>query len=146
MADTSYDGIFGLGFSFTFTPTSGTPFGTEQAQVEEANTPPNTIDTAKYTPISGPNSGKEQFALGPYPVQEYKMKVTYSKTEHEAALACLSAKVKGTLVCTYGDGSTETFAGSAVTSVEAGPNTATGLRTANITITCPVPPVFVAGA
>lgn len=146
MADTAYDGIFGIGFSFTFTPTTGTPFGTAQAQIEEANTPQSMIDTAKYTPISGANSGVEQFALGRYPVQEYKMKATYSKSEHAAALVCLAAKVKGSLVCTYGDGSTETYAGSALTAVEAGPNTATGLRTANLTFTCPVPPVFVAGS
>jgi hypothetical protein len=145
MADTDYDGIFGTGFSFTFTPTTGTPFGSAQAQVEEANTPPVTIDTAKYTPISGSNSGKEQFAMGRFPVQEYKIKVTYSAASHAAALTCLNAKVKGTLACTYGDGSTESYAGSGLTSVSAGPNTASGLRTAEVTFTCPVAPTFSAG-
>ena len=145
MADIAYDAIFGINFSFTFTPSSGTPFGSAQAQVEEANTPQVMIDTAKYTPISGSNSGIEQFALGRFPVQEYKMKVTYSKAEHAAALVCLSAKVKGTLVCTYGDSSTETYSNCALTMVEAGPNTAQGLRTADLAFTCPVPPAFVPG-
>ena len=145
MADTNYDGIFGTGFSFTFTPTTGTPFGSAQAQVEEANTPPVTIDTAKYTPISGANSGIEQFAYGRYPVQEYKVKVTYSANEHAAALTCQAAKIKGTMACTYGDGSTESYSGAGLTSVLAGPNTATGLRTAELTFTCPVPPTFSAG-
>jgi hypothetical protein len=145
MADTNYDGIFGTGFSFTFTPTTGTPFGSAQAQVEEANTPPVTIDTAKYTPISGSNSGIEQFAMGRYPVQEYKIKVTYAASEHAAALTCQAAKIKGTLACTYGDGSTESYANAGLTSVMAGPNTASGLRTAELTFTCPVPPTFSAG-
>lgn len=146
MADTDYDGIFGTGFSFTFTPTSGTAFGTAQAQVEEATPPPATIETAKYTPISGDNSGIEQVALGRFPVQEYKFKVTYSAAEHAAAMTCLAAKVKGTLVCTYGDGSTDSFAGAALTSVQAGANTAAGLRTADITVTVPVPATFSTGA
>jgi hypothetical protein len=145
MADAAYDGIFGYGFSWLFTPTTGTPFGSTQAQVEEANTPPVTIETAKYTPISGANSNVEQFALGRYPVKEYKMKVTYSASSHAAALTCLAARVKGSLVCTYGDGSSETYAGSALTEVSSGPNTAAGLRTAEITVTTPVPPVFSAG-
>lgn len=144
MADTDYDAGFGFPFSFTFTPTSGSAFGTEQAQVEEANTPPAMIETAKYTPISGDNAGKEQFALGRFPVQEYKMKVTYSNTAHDAALTCLNTKSKGTLVCTYGDSSTETYTNAAVTGVSAGPVNGTGLRTAEVTITCPVPPTFTA--
>jgi len=145
MTATAYDGIFGLGFAFTFTPTTGTPFGTAQAQVEEATTPPVKIETAKYTPISGANSGIEQFALGRYPVQDYKMKVTYSAAEHLAALACQAARIKGIMVCTYGDGSSETYSGAAITEVAAGPNTASGLRTADVTVTTPVPPVFSAG-
>lgn len=146
MSDTQYNGIFGTGFAFTFTPTTGTPFGTAQAQVEEANTPPVVIDTAKFTPISGGYSGKEQFALGRYPVQEYKMKVTYCAAEHAAALTCQAARFLGTLVCTYGDGSTDMFTNAAITSVAAGPNTATGLRTAEITVTVPVPSVFSSGS
>ena len=43
MADAAYNGIFGFGFSCIFTPTSGTPFGSQQAQFEEATTPPVTI-------------------------------------------------------------------------------------------------------
>ena len=35
MADTAYDGQFGIPISITFTPTIGTPFGTAQAQAEE---------------------------------------------------------------------------------------------------------------
>lgn len=146
MADTNYDGIFGLGFAFTFTPSSGTAFGTEQAQVEEATTPPVKLETAKYTPISGSNSGVEQFAIGKYPVAEYKLKTTYSAAAHAAALTCVALKLKGSLVCTYGDGSQETYANSAITEVDPGPNTASGLRTAGITFTVPVPPVFSAGS
>ena len=86
MADAAYNGIFGFGFSCIFTPSTGTAFGSQQAQIEEATTPPVTIDIAKFTPISGANSNIEQFALGRYPVQEYKMKVTYSAAEHLAEL------------------------------------------------------------
>lgn len=142
MVDTAYDAGFGFPFSMTFTPDSGPAFGTDQAQAEEANTPPVTIDTAKYTPISGANYGKEQFVLGRYPVQEYKVKVTYSSAAHAAALTCQATKSKGTLVCTYGDGSSETYSNSAVTGVTAGPVTGTGLRTAEVTFTVTVPPVF----
>lgn len=142
MPDTMYDAAYGFPFSFIFTPEEGPSFGTTHAQVEEANTPPATIETAKYTPISGENAGIEQFALGRFPVQEYKMKITYSAASHSAALACMNGKKKGVLVCTYGDGSTETYRNAAVTSVAAGPVNATGLRTAEITITCPVPADF----
>jgi len=73
------------------------------------------------------------------------MKVTYCASEHAAALACQAARILGTMVCTYGDGSSDTYTNSAVTSVAAGPNTATGLRTAEITVTCPVPSTFSTG-
>lgn len=146
MPDTAYDGIYGFPFSFTFTPITGTPFGSAQAQVEEANTPPLVANIAKFIPISGANFNKEQFAIGAFPVQEYKMKVTYSQDEHDAARTCWAAKSKGTLVCTYGDGSSETYTGAAVTSVAPGPVTATNIRTAEITFTCPVPPAFAKGS
>jgi len=145
MADAAYNGIFGFGFSWVFTPTTGTAFGSLQAQTEEATPPPVAIDIAKFTPISGANSNVEQFALGRYPVQEYKMKATYSAAEHLAALTCQALKLFGSLVCTYGDGSTDTYCNAAITSVQAGANTAAGLRTAEITVTTPVPPVFSAG-
>jgi hypothetical protein len=138
MADTTYNGIFGVGFSMMYTPLSGTPFGTAQAQVEEANTPPIKYDIAKFTPISGNNSNVEQFAIGRVPVQEYKMKVTYQAAEHLAALACFALKTLGTLVCTYGDGSSESYTNASLTDVQAGANTATSLRTAELTFTVPV--------
>jgi len=146
MADAAYNGIFGFGFSCIFTPSTGTAFGSQQAQIEEATTPPVTIDLAKFTPISGANSNIEQFALGRYPVQEYKMKVTYSAAEHLAALTCQALKLFGTFVCTYGDGSQETYNNAAITTVQSGTNTAAGLRTAEITVTTPVPPTFSAGS
>jgi len=148
MSDVAYDGIFGNGLAFTFTPTTGTPFGTAQAQVEEANTPPIKINTAKFTPISGANSNVEQSELGLYPIQEYKFKVTYSANEHLAAVTCQAARVKGVLVVTYGDGSTDTFSGTALTTVNAGTNTATAIRTGEITFEVPVGPsqyTFIAG-
>ena len=107
MADAAYNGIFGFGFSWVFTPSSGTAFGSLQAQTEEATPPPVKIEVAKFTPISGANANKEQVAAGRYLVQEYKMKATYCAAEHAAALVCMSLKLFGTLVCTYGDGSTE---------------------------------------
>jgi hypothetical protein len=140
MADAAYDGIFGGGFSFTFTPTTGTPFGSSQAQIDEATPPKPTIETAKFNPISGSNSGVEQFVLGRYPVAEYGMKWTYGAAAYAAALACQSAKIKGTLVCTYGDGSTDTYVGAALTMLDAGQNSATNLRDGNLNFTCPVGP------
>jgi len=140
MADTNYDGIFGGGFSFTFTPTTGTPFGSTQAQTEEETPAKTTIETAKFTPNSGANSGVEQFALGRYPVADYGIKVTYNAAAHAAAIACQSAKIKGTLVCTYGDGSTDTYVGAALTMVDMGNVSANNLREGNLTFTVPTGP------
>ncbi len=140
MADTQYDGIFGGGFSFTFTPTTGTPFGSAQAQIDEATPAKPTIDTSKFTPISGANSGVEQFVLGRYPVAEYGMKWTYNAAAYLAAVTCQSAKIKGTLVCTYGDGSTDTYVGAALTMLDPGQASANNLRDGNLTFTCPVGP------
>ena len=145
MADAAYNGIFGFGYSWVFTPSSGTAFGSLQAQTEEATPPPVKIEVAKFTPISGANSNKEQGAAGRYLLQEYKLKATYCAAEHAAALVCQALKLFGTLVSTYGDGSTETYSNSLITDVQSGSNTAAGLRTADITITVPVPPVFSAG-
>ena len=140
MSDIAYDGIFGGGFSFIFTPATGTPFGTSQAQVEEATPTKVTIDTAKFTPISGANSGVEQFVPGRYPVAEYGMKWTYNAAAFAAALTCLSAKIKGHLVCTYGDGSSDTYAGAALTMLDQGQNTANNLREGTLTFTCSTGP------
>jgi len=140
MSDTAYDGIFGSGLSFTFTPTTGTPFGSAQAQVEEATPAKPTIETAKFTPISGANAGVEQFVLGRYPVADYGIKWTYNAAAYAAALTCQSAKVKGTLVCTYGDGSTDTYVGAALTMLDPGQNTASGLREGTLTFACPTGP------
>ncbi len=154
MADIAVDAQFGFPFSFTFTPTSGPSFGSAQAQVEESTPPESMIETSKYTPISGPNAGIEQAVGGRYPVQSFKIKCTYSAVQHAAALACMDARKKGRLVCvyadgteTYGSGGSTTVAGSQnlaqVTGIQPGPLTATGLRTAEITITTPMPPAFV---
>jgi hypothetical protein len=140
MSEASYDGIFGGGFAFVFTPTTGTPFGSTQAQIDEATPAKVTVDTAKFTPISGANSGVEQFALGRYPVSEYAMKWTYNAAAYAAALACQTLKLKGTLVCTYGDGSTDTYVGAALTMLESGANTGTALRDGTLSFTCPVGP------
>ncbi|MGD0898384.1 MAG: hypothetical protein ABR915_11150 [Thermoguttaceae bacterium] len=154
MADIAYQAQFGFPFSFTFTPQNGTPFGATQAQAEEATPPESMIETAKFTPISGTNAGKEQAVGGRYPVQTYKIKCTYKASEHAAALACLDARAMGRLTVTYSDGVEVYGSGNAdtvnvgsqylaqVTGVQPGPLTATGLRTAEITVTTPTPPVF----
>src|SRR5690242_9135928 len=108
MSDAAYDGQFGIPISFTFTPTTGTPFGTAQAQAQEYTPPDQQLETPKFTPISGANSGNEQFVLGKQPVSKVMVKATYSSAEHAAAQACLAAKVKGTLAVTYGTGPGET--------------------------------------
>jgi hypothetical protein len=139
MANTQYDAVLGSTFSFTFTPTTGTPFGSAQAQVQEDTPADMKVDTVKYTPISGTNAGVEEFVLGKFPVSEHKIKATYQKAEHIAALACLAAKVKGTLVATYVDGLVETYAGSALTSVQMSASNADSEITDELTFTCPVP-------
>jgi hypothetical protein len=146
MADTYYDGIFGIGFSFTFTPTSGTPFGSAQAQVEEGTPPPQILNTEKYKVISGANAGKEQYALLDYPVQEYRIKATLSAAEHQAAKTCQEAKVKGSLVVTYSDGRTDTYAGSALTGITSSTENATGHITDDLVFTCVMPSTFSSGS
>jgi hypothetical protein len=140
MADTQYDGVLGSSLSFTFTPTTGTPFGSAQAQVQEATPPEAKVDAIKYTPISGSNAGIEQFVLGKFPSAEHKIKATYQKTAHEAALTALAAKVKGSLVVTYVDGLVETYAGSALTGLQMSASNADNEITDDLTFTCPVPP------
>ena len=146
MADTAYDGQFGIPISFTFSPTAGTPFSTTQAQAQEFTPADTKIETLKFTPISGANSGLEQFVLGKTPVGTLACKATYGGAAHAAAKVCLAAKVKGTLVVTYGDGATETFAGCALTGLRPGAINAESLRTDDLEFTTPLPSVFVAGS
>jgi hypothetical protein len=138
MADTAYDGIFGNGISFTFTPTTGTPFGTAQAQVETFKSPPLTVETPTFPPISGDNAGSEQFVLGLIKIQKCPIKATYSKTMRAAAIACAVARVKGTLVVTHGDGALETCVGAALTGITPGEENATGLITDDLEFTVPM--------
>jgi hypothetical protein len=137
MSDLAYDGNLGYPFSFTFTPLTSASFGSAQAQVEEADAPEVTMNTPKFTPISGANAGVEQFVIANAPVKEYKITATYSKASYIAALACFNAKIKGTLVCTYSDGAVETWIGSALTAVGPGKVDGSGLRKASMTFTVP---------
>ena len=142
----AYGAIYGapLG-AVTFTPTTGTAFGSTQAQIEELTPAPSKIDTAKYTPISGVNAGIEQFTLTKTPVQELKIKATYGKTEHAAAMTCQAAKITGTLLVTYSDGSTDTFAIAALTDVQMSASNSTATITDDLTFAVVMPPVFAAG-
>ena len=142
MPDIAYDGTFDIPISFTFTPTTGTAFGSAQAQVEEATPPETTIDTSKFTPISGSNAGLQQMALGIVPVKQYKIKWTYIFSAYQAAMTCLNAKVKGQLVVTYGDGHSETYLNTALVGVEPGAVTATNLRTGMLTFEGPSTPTI----
>ena len=142
MTDIAYQPTFGLPISFVFTPSTGTAFGSTVAQAEELTPADLKIDTAKMTPISGPNAGNEQFALGKIPVATVAIKATYLAAEHAAAQICLAAKVKGTLVVTYGDGATDTYANSALTGIKQSAVTASNLRTDDLEFTVPLPSVF----
>ena len=144
MDDTAYDGEFGIPISFTFTPTSGTPFGTAQAQAQELTPADHKVDTPKFTPISGSNSGQEQYVLGKTPISMVAIKATYKGSEHATAEVCLSAKVKGTLVISYGDGATDTYTGAALTGIKPSAINADGLRTDELSFTTPLPSVFAA--
>jgi hypothetical protein len=137
MADTAYSGQLGYPFSSLFTPLTGTPFGTAQAQVEEAEPPETTLNTPKFTPISGPNAGVEQFVVANSPVKEYKMMWTYTKAAYQAALVCKNAKITGTLANTYADGSVESWVGAALTAVGPGKVDGNGLRKGTLTFTVP---------
>ncbi len=139
MADTSYDADFGIPISFTFTPDTGTPFGTEQAQAQELTPADVQIETAKYTPISGPNAFIEDFAMGKYPVTTMMVKATYSAAEHNAAAACQEARVRGDLSVTYADGMNEVY-DAALTGIRPSPIDAQNLRTDDLTFTVRVPP------
>lgn len=151
MADTAYDGSYGIPISFTFAPTTGTAFGTAQAQAQEYTPPDHKLDTAKFTPISGANSGNEQFVLGKTPVQTIMVKATYGSTEHAAAQTCLAAKVTGTLAVTYGLGpgetvaATDSYAKAALTGIRPGTINADGLRTDDLEFTVSLPSTFTPG-
>jgi hypothetical protein len=146
MVDTAYDGDLGLPISFVFTPSTGTPFGTEEAQGQELTPADMKVETAKLTPISGANAGDEQFILTKIPVGTIPVKATYSKTAHAAAQTCLTAKVTGVMVITYGDGSTDTFAKAALTGLKGSTINANDTRTDDLEFTVALPPVFAAGA
>ena len=137
MSDTAYDGIFGGGFAFTFTPSPGTPFGTAQARVEEATPAKLTLATAKITPISGNPSSEELPVPTNHPLGEYGMKWVYNAGAYAAAIACMNGRTKGTLACIYGDGSAESWSNALLTMVDQGQNTATATREGNLTFTCP---------
>lgn len=145
MSDVAYDGIFGFGESFTFTPTTGTSFGTAQAQVEEITLPDASYDTAKLTPISGPNSNLEQEYIGKVPTGTTMVKATYGSTEHAAALVCWKNKVKGALTITHGNGDVDSYSNVFLKNVKPGVLTASGLRTDELTFTTPASPTFTAG-
>lgn len=142
MADIAYDATVGTPVSFTFTPTTGTPFGSAQAQGQEVTPADEKIDQAKMTPISGPNANSEQFTLTKVPTGMVTIKATYSKAEHAAAKVCKDARVKGILVITYLDGATDTYAGAALTGLKPGAINADNLRTDDLEFTTPLPSVF----
>ncbi len=106
MSDAAYDGQYGGPISFVFTPTTGSAFGSTQAQCQELT--PGDLKFNKFTfvPISGANANKEQFGLTYVGLAMVKIKATYKGTgssEHASAQAALAAGVKGTLVVTYGE-------------------------------------------
>ena len=140
MPDTSYDGQLGYPYSFVFTPTSGTPFGTVQFQAEEADPPTIAKNTPTFTPISGPNAGIEQFVIANAPIKTYQVLGAYNKASYQAALVCWNAGIKGTLACTYADGLVETWRGAALTSVGGGKVDGAGLRKATTIFTVPASP------
>jgi hypothetical protein len=141
MADVAYDGDFGIPISFTFTPTTGTAFGTTQAQAQEFTPADTKVETQKFTPISGTNAGKEQFILGKVPSATIQVKATYSSAEHAAAQTCLAAKVKGALVVTYSDGSSDTYSG-ALTGMKGSTINASSERTDDLEFTVSLPSTF----
>ena len=146
MTDAAYDGSLGLPISFAFTPSTGTPFGTAEAQAQELTPADIKVETSKLTPVSGGNAGNEQFILTKVPIGTLPVKATYSKAAHAAALTCLAAKHTGTLVVTYGDGSTDTFATAALTGIKGSAINANDTRTDDLEFTVALPPAFVAGA
>jgi len=138
MSNAAYDGIIDTDFSFTFTPDTGSAFGSTQCQVEEMTPAPASTVVAKYTPISGANAGVEQIALGAKSAQEIKFKATYKNTVHLAAKACWASKSKGTLVITYADGLVQTYTGAALTNVTSATVNASNVRTDDLTFSTPM--------
>lgn len=149
--DVAYDGQFGIPISFTFTPTTGTAFGTAQAQAQEYTGADHKVDTNKFVPISGANSGFEQIVLGVVRSQVIMIKATYGSTEHAAAQVCIAARIGGVLVVTYGPGpgetvgATDTYAKAFLTGVKPSAITAESLRTDELEFTVSLPSTFVAG-
>lgn len=146
MSDTAYDGQLGEPISFTFTPTTGTAFGTAQAQAQELTPQDHRVNKFTFIPISGGNSNQEQYGLTYQPLATIMCKATYKGTEHAAAQTCMTAKIKGSLVVTYGDGATDTYAGSALTAIKGSTINANSERTDDLEFTVPMPPTFAAGS
>lgn len=146
MSEAAYDGDFGIPIIFMFTPSSGGAFGSTTAQGQEATPADVKIEPVKFTPITGANSGKEQFVLGKMPSSQVKIKATYGAAAHLAAQTCLEAKVKGALVVTYGDGASDTYASAALTGLTAGAINADSLRTDDLEFTVSLPSVFATNA
>jgi hypothetical protein len=143
MSDIAYDGQFGIPISFTFTPSSGSPFGTAQAQVQELTPADQKINTPSFTPISGANAGFEQWTLGIIPKSTVMILATYKASEHAAAQTAFSAKITGTLALTYPDG-TATYAKAALTQIKSSKIAADTFRTDELEFTVSLPEVFVA--
>jgi hypothetical protein len=135
MSNTAYDGTIESDFSFVFTPETGPAFGSEICQVEEHTPASATTNIAKFMPISGANTGIEQVVAGGKPTGEAKIKATYGKTEHLAAMVAWASRSKGTLVITYGDGLVYTYPLAILNSVTPGTVNASNVRTDDLTWT-----------
>ena len=146
MVEAAYDGVFGIPIEFVFTPSEGAAFASTVAQAQELTPADVKVEPVKFTPISGANSGNEQFVLGKLPSASVKIKATYGAAAHLAAQTALEAKLKGSLVVTYGDGASDTYAGAALTGLTAAAINADSLRTDDLEFTVSLPSVFATGA
>lgn len=143
MAEATYDGQLGYTISFVFTPLTGSPFSSQQAQVEKITTPKLTRNKPTFTPVSGANAGIEQYVIANAPIKEFSFEWTYSKAAYIAALAAFEAGIKGTLVVTYSDASVETWVGAGVTGCGPGDVDGAALRKGMIEFTVPASPTVV---
>lgn len=144
MTNANYGAQYGIPISFTFTPGSGSPFGSTQAMVEDFSPPAVDLNEAKFTTISGALAGIEQGVPGSIPMQTLRVKATYVASAHAAAIVCQQAKSIGTLVATYADGSTDTMTAYLKTVTPSSVN-ATSLRTDDLVFTVRGDIVFAAG-